>query len=296
MNPPKGFLDFLIITLGSFLLAVSLQVFFIPNNFLTGGISGLALITHHLTPLPLGPLIVLYNIPILLWARKELNNKFIIYTITAIILQSLFLYFVRDFTPYTKDTLLASILGGALGGAGVGLIIRYHGSLGGIDIISILLKKQLGISIGTINFTANLIITCVAAFIFGMEPAMYTLVSLFTMGKTLDTVQQGFNKKRTTMIISDKSLELKDAIISQLNRGVTLIHGAGGFKNVEKDMIFCVVNQFELARLKEIVNMIDKNAFMTISETSEVLGAFREQRLNLIKESFWKTPRTTKTS
>lgn len=272
--------DILGIVIGSFLVAVAINVFIIPNELLSGSIGGLAIITNYFTGFPVGPLIALYNVPIMLWARKELTPRFVIYTIIAIIFQSIFLSYPK-MTTYTNDVLLACIFGGVILGLGAGLVIKYHGSAGGSDIIAIILKKRIGISIGTVTFIATALIVTLAIFIFGLEKAMYTLLSLYICGKTLDGVQVGLNRKHTAMIVSDKSDEVKEAIITQLMRGVTLLHGAGGYKNIEKDVIFCVVNQFELARLKETVNKIDPSAFMSITETSEALGGFQQPSIKI---------------
>jgi len=271
----QSILDIFLITLGSVFIALSFNVYIIPNNLVSGGVGGLAIITNHLTGWSVGLLILLYNIPIMIWARKSLNTRFIIYTIIAVAIQSIFLNYITP-KPYTNDVLLASIFGGILVGVGGGIIIRQYGSSGGVDVIAIVLRKKLGISIGTVSSIANLIVISLAALIFGLEPAMYTIISLLVMGLAIDLVQEGLNKKHTAMIVSNQSKEIKEAIMFQLNRGVTLMHGSGGFENTEKDIIFCVVNQFELARLKEMVTAIDSNAFMTFSETTEVLGRFSE--------------------
>jgi len=261
--------------LGSILIALAFNVFIIPNNLVSSGVGGLAIITNYLTGWPVGLLIFLYNIPIMLWARKELNTRFIIYTVIAVTLQSVFLNYITP-QPYTNDVLLASIFGGILVGAGGGVIIKQYGSSVGVDVIAIVLRKKLGISIGTVSSLANLIVISLAALIFGLEPAMYTVISFLVGGLALDLVQEGLNKKHTAMIVSNRSQEIKEAIMFQLHRGVTLVHGSGGFEKTEKDIIFCVANQFELARLKELVLSIDSAAFMTISETTEVLGRFSE--------------------
>ncbi|WP_148135635.1 YitT family protein [Candidatus Formimonas warabiya] len=286
MSSKQSFIDVVLITFGSLLIALSYGVFIIPNELLAGGVSGLAILTNHFTGWPVGLMILLYNIPILFWARKELSRRFIIYTIIAVFLQSFFLNFMYLVEPYRNDPLLASIFGGILTGVGAGIVIRQYGSSGGVDVIAIVLRKRLGISIGTVSSIANLIVISLAAIVFGIEPAMYTVISFLVGGQAVDVVQEGLNKKRTAMIVSDKSREIKDAIMFQLHRGVTLMHGAGGFENTEKDVIFCVVNQFELARLKEIITAVDKSAFMTISETSEVLGRFTEHSF------LWKKDRT----
>ncbi|MEL7563796.1 MAG: YitT family protein [Dehalobacterium sp.] len=283
MKLKQSLLDIFLIILGSVFIALSFNVFVIPNNLVSGGIGGLAIITNHFTKWSVGLLIFLYNIPIMIWARKSLNLRFIIYTIIAIVLQSIFLNYITP-NPYTNDVLLASIFGGILVGVGGGIIIRQYGSSGGVDVIAIVLRKKLGISIGTVSSITNLMVISLAALIFGLEPAMYTIVSLLVSGSAIDLVQEGLNKKNTAMIVSNQSHEIKEAIMFQLNRGVTLMHGSGGFENTEKNIIFCVVNQFELARLKELVTAIDSNAFMTFSETTEVLGRFSEHSFLWKKE------------
>lgn len=279
MKVKSTFSELFQIALGTFLLSLSFLVFIIPNNLLAGGISGLAIITNHFTGFSVGALIFLYNIPIVFWARKELRIRFIVYTVISIILQSLFLSYFQFVTPYRNDILLAGIFGGIFSGAGTGLIIRNYGSSGGTDVIAIVLKNKLGISVGTVSFITNMVIISLSGIVFGLEPAMYTLVSLFVTGKTIDFVQEGLNKKLTAMIVSEKSEEIKDVIMFQMKRGVTLIYGAGGYDSTKRNIIYCVVNQFELARLKEVVIMLDPRAFMTISETSEVLGRFSEHSL-----------------
>lgn len=283
MKAKQSILDISLITLASISYALAFNVFIIPNNLVSSGVGGLAIITNHLTGWSVGLLIFLYNIPIMAWARKELNLRFIIYTVIAVTLQSIFLNYIKP-ESYTNDVLLASIFGGILVGAGGGIIIRQYGSSGGVDVIAIVLRKRLGISVGTVTSIANMLIIALAAFIFGLEPAMYTIVSILVGGLAMDLIQEGLNKKHTAMIVSNRSQEIKEAIMFQLNRGVTLMHGSGGFEKGEKDIIFCVANLFELARLKELVMNIDKNAFMTISETAEVLGRFSEHSFLRKKE------------
>lgn len=275
MKLKQSILDIILIILGSASIALSFNVFIIPNNLVSGGVGGLAIITNHLTNWSVGLFIFLYNIPIMIWARKSLNLRFIIYTIIAVILQAIFLDIITP-KPYTNDVLLASIFGGIIIGVGGGVIIRQYGSSGGIDVIGIVLRKKLGISIGTVSSITNLIIITLAALIYGLEPAMYTIISILIMGFSIDMVQEGLNKKHTAMIVSNHSDEIREAIIFQLNRGVTLMHGSGGFENTEKDILFCVVNQFELVNLKELILSIDDTAFMTFSEATEVLGRFSE--------------------
>ena len=279
MRIKQTILDLLAITIGSILVSASFVIFILPNNFLSGGVSGVAIITHHYISLSIALLMFLYNIPILIWAWKELRLRFIVYTIIAVIQQSVFLSIFTWMPAYTSDPLLASIFGGVIMGTGGGIIIRNYGSSGGSDVIAIVLRRRLNISVGTVSSITNAVVIGLAGIIFGPEPAMYTLVSMFVSGKTADVVLEGLNKKQTAMIICEDAEALKAVIISQLSRGVTIMKAMGGFDNQDKDVIFCVVNQFELAQLKEMVKENAPNAFMTISETSEVLGKFPEHSL-----------------
>jgi uncharacterized membrane-anchored protein YitT (DUF2179 family) len=200
--------DILLIILGSIFVALSINVFIMPNHFVAGGISGLAIMTNHFTSWSVGLLIALYNIPIMIWARKELTIRFIVYTLLAIALQSVMLEYITP-TTYTNDPLLAGIFGGVLMGVGAGTIIRQSGSSGGMDVVGIVLRKKLGISVGTVSSLSNLVIISVAALIFGLEPAMYTIISILITGLSVDLVQKGLNTRLTAMIVSNASNEIK---------------------------------------------------------------------------------------
>jgi len=279
MRIKQTILHILAMTFGSVLISLSFAMFILPNQFLSGGVSGIAIITNHFVNISIPILMILYNIPIIIWAWKELRLRFIIYTMIAIALQSLFLTLFMDLPSYTNDPLLASIFGGIIMGAGGGAVIRNYGSSGGMDIIAIVLRRRLNISVGTVSIIGNSLIIGLAGLIFGPEPAMYTLVSMFASAQTADLVLEGLNKKQTAMIICEDADVLKEAILQQLERGVTIMKGFGGYENLEKDVIFCVVTQFELAQLKEMVAELAPKAFMTITETAEVMGKFSSSSL-----------------
>lgn len=184
--------------------------------------------------------------------------------------------------PYYKgDVMLAAIFAGVLGGIGGGVVIRRSGSSGGTDIIGIIVKKKWGYSVGTVGLVFNLFVLAACAFLYGLEIAMFTVIFIAICSMATDKAIQGISKRYTAMIITSKPNQMKIAIFNRLHRGVTFIHGKGAFSGDQKDIVYCAINQYELAALKDILYTIDPNAFMTITETTEIYGHFR----NTFKET-----------
>ncbi|MEG1500741.1 MAG: YitT family protein, partial [Clostridiales bacterium] len=193
-------------TIASVIVAIGYVCFFTPNQFLSGGSWGMAaIIQHYLPSMPFGISLFLVNSPLLIIGWKKLNTRFCIYTLYCMILQSALLVAFEPFLPgYTNEPLLASIFGGVLIGVGSGIIVRYHGSSGGLDIVGLLIKEKIDISIGTVILGFNLLIVGIAAWIFGLERAMYTIVGIYITTSVFNTVLEGFNSKRNVMIITDR--------------------------------------------------------------------------------------------
>ena len=263
---------------GSFIVCSGFSIFISPNSFLAGGVWGISAIIHHYANgLPMGVYLAMLNIPLIIWGWNKLNLRFAVYTVFVILLQSSLLVVMPFYLQplvYTTNPLLACIFGGLLIGLGSGLIVKYHGSGGGMDIVGIILKTRFDISVGTILLTANATVVFCAAFVFGFEPAMYTMVNLFISSQVFTQVLEGFNRKRNMMIISEKGADIAQKLIRELGRGVTIIKGEGGYTHRSKDVLFCVVSRFELSALKEIIAQMDPNAFVCINETYEVMGRF----------------------
>ncbi|MCL1974548.1 MAG: YitT family protein [Firmicutes bacterium] len=261
---------------GSVIVCGGFSVFITPNNFLSGGVWGIAaVIQHYIGNLPMGVYLVILNIPLIIWGWNKLYLRFAVYTVFVILLQSALLVIMPPFLPtYTNNPLLAGIFGGLLIGVGSGLVVKYHGSGGGMDIVGIILKSKYDISVGTVSLFSNAIIVTCAAFVFGFEPAMYTLVNLFVSSQVFTQVLEGFNRKRNMMIVSEKGVEIAQKLLGELGRGVTIVKGEGAYTHRNKDVLFCVVSRFELSALKEIIAHEDPNAFVCINETYEVMGHF----------------------
>lgn len=261
---------------GSLIVVIGFSIFITPNKLLAGGVWGLSAILHHFLPqAPMAAYLVILNTPLLIWGWSTLNTRFALYTIFTILLQSALLLVAPDYLPtYTANPLLACIFGGLLVGAGAGLVVKFHGSGGGNDIVGIILKNKYDMSVGSIALYINTVVVFFAGAIFGFEPAMYTMVELYISANVFTRVLEGANRKRNMMIVSDKGQELADKLLHEVGRGVTMMRGEGGYTHRQKDVLFCVVSRFELAAIKEAIREVDPHAFVCINETYEVMGTF----------------------
>ncbi|RXT06341.1 YitT family protein [Ammoniphilus sp. CFH 90114] len=262
--------------LASLVTALAFNYLIIPNNILSGGLTGITIVINYFTGWGVGLLYFLFNIPIFIWAYKELGKRFIVYSGIAVLVLSVFIDYL-PLKPYfvTQDPMLASIYGGIMLGLGVVLWLRIGGSGGGMDIVAVLLNKRYGLSVGQVSLVLNGIVILMSTFIYSVEQTMYTLITIFVSSKVIDGLQS-VQSKKTVMIISPQSRVITDQIWSKLNRGVTYLDGSGAYTNQETKIIMCVMTRFEIAELKRLVFQIDPDAFITINTTDEVLGHFRK--------------------
>ncbi|KPU27318.1 hypothetical protein TR13x_05750 [Caloranaerobacter sp. TR13] len=265
---------FVFILLGNLFCAIAFNGFFVPNHLLSGGVGGIAIMIHFLTDLPIGLIIFLINVPIFIIGSRIIDKRFTTYSFISMLTLSFLLELTRgiDQLIMMDDILLAAIFGGVLNGLGMGLMFRNRTSQGGLDIIAAIFKKKYNINIGTGLMGVNTIIIASSSALFGLKPAMYTLIALYTAYKIVDKVQEGLDTKKNVIIISDKSQELGEAIQKKLQRGVTFLKGEGGYTKNNKNVIYCIVTSTQVGKLKEIVEQVDPNAFMTINNIQEVKG------------------------
>lgn len=258
--------------IGSIIAAIGLEIFLVPNNIIDGGIVGISIMASHITGLPLSLFLVVLNIPFLYLGYAQIGKTFAISTLFSILSLS---YWVSVFHPIpglTNDLFLAAIFGGIIVGIGVGLIIRYGGSLDGTEIVAILLDKRTSFSVGEIIMFFNLFILTSAGFVFSWDKAMYSLVAYFVAFKVIDTVIEGLDESKAVMIVTDKPDEITETLMARLGRGVTVLHGSGGYTKERKDVLYCVITRLEMAKLKSIVDEIDEGAFVTFNDVHEVMG------------------------
>lgn len=262
---------FLII--GAFIVAVALEMFLLPNKIIDGGVIGISMMTSYLTGLNLGLLIFCINIPFVLMAYKSLGKKFVINTFFAIVMLAIATNIVSQFHHITEDLLLVTIFGGILLGIGVGLILRNNASLDGTEMISLVLSKKLKIvSVGELLMFINLFIYAAAGFVFEWDRAFYSILTYYIASKTIDTVLEGLDKAKSVRIVSDYYREIGDSIMKDLDVSVTYMKAMGGYSKQEKVMTFCVVNKFDMAKLKEVVHEVDPKAFIVTEDVHEVEG------------------------
>ncbi len=262
----------LLLVMGAGLVSVALEIFLVPNAIIDGGITGISIITSHLTGLPLGIFLFFFNLPFLFLGYKQIGKTFALSTLFGVAIMSIGTYFLHPVKPLTIDPLLAAVFGGVILGIGVGLVIRVGGSLDGTEIVAILLTKRLPFSVGEIVMGCNIFILGSAGFVFGWDHAMYSLIAYFIAYKVIDITIEGFNESKAVWVISDDYRDIGEAIMSRLGRGVTYMNGEGGFTGGAKTVIFCVITRIEEAKLKTIVGEIDRNAFVAVGNIHDVRG------------------------
>ncbi|PLS15726.1 hypothetical protein CVD28_21390 [Bacillus sp. M6-12] len=268
----------LLITAGAVLMGVGLEIFLVPNNVIDGGIVGISIILSYITGWKLGLFIFLLNIPFFFIGYKQIGKTFAFSTLYGISILSITTTLLHPVPPLTNDVLLATVFGGIVLGIGVGIVIRYGGSLDGTEILAILANKKLPFSVGEIIMFFNLFILGSAGFVFSWDRAMYSLLAYFVAFKTIDITITGLDESKSVWIISDHFQEIGDAIINRLGRGVTYMKGEGAFSGDEKKVIFCVINRLEEAKLKDIVSENDPNAFLAVADIAEVRGGRFKKR------------------
>ncbi|MFM9331981.1 YitT family protein [Paenibacillus mesotrionivorans] len=262
----------LLLVMGAGLVSVALEIFLVPNAIIDGGITGISIITSHLTGLPLGIFLFFFNLPFLFLGYKQIGKTFALSTLFGVAIMSIGTYFLHPVKPLTIDPLLAAVFGGVILGVGVGLVIRVGGSLDGTEIVAILLTKRLPFSVGEFVMCLNIFILGSAGFVFGWDHAMYSLIAYFIAYKMIDITIEGFNESKAVWVISDDYRDIGEAIMRRLGRGVTYMNGEGGFTGGAKTVIFCVITRIEEAKLKTIVGEIDKNAFVAVGNIHDVRG------------------------
>ncbi|MFD6505870.1 MULTISPECIES: YitT family protein [Bacillus] len=264
------------IVFGAACAAVAIELFLMPNKIIDGGIIGISLILDYLTPniwwLSFSTLVVILNIPFMYSGYKQIGKTFMLSSAFGIVALAFIESTLHAIPPFTTEPILATVFGGLILGLGVGLVIRHGGSLDGTEIMGILLTKKLPFSVGEFVMFVNLFIFAWAAFVFGVEQAMYSVMTYYIAFKTIDTVIQGLDETKAVLIVSDQYEEVSNAILHRLGRGTTKLVAKGGYTDKEKEVIYAVVTRLEVTKLKSIVHEIDENAFVTIMNTQETNG------------------------
>jgi len=261
-----------LITTGSAICAVAVNGILIPKAFVSGGVTGLALVVHYLVPkLSVGVLYLLLNIPLFALGWKYVGRRFFLYSLVGTFVFSLAVEWISIPIPI-QDKFLAALLAGIIMGVGLGIILRSAGSSGGTDILSVMILMRFSIRLGNTTLAFNSAVLIMTAVLFSLESALYTLVFIYVTARMMDLVVTGLSQRKSVMIISKAKAELVRSILEKLDRGVTVIQARGGYSDESSDIIYTVITFRELPRLKRLVNAVDPDAFVVVNETTEVMG------------------------
>ena len=273
--------DLLFISLGILSATFGLKGFLIPNNFIDGGATGIALLIRQLTGAKLGLMLVLINIPFLLLGLGVIGRNFAIKAALAIAGLALLAAFM-NFKTVTDDKLLVAVFGGFFLGAGIGLTIRGGAVIDGTEVVALYLSKRLGTTVGDIIIIINVIIFGVTAYFISIDVALYAMVTYLAASKTVDFVIEGIEEYTGVTIISSHNEEVKEMIINKLGRGVTVYKGREGFGKQghtdDKSIIYTVVTRLEISRMNNEIHKIDPNAFVIMTAIKDVKGGMIKKR------------------
>ncbi len=273
MNRKTLILDYIQIILGSFIGALGLSMFLVPNKLAAGGVSGIAVVLHHLFKMPVGWTMLALNVPLFLTAVALLGKNVGIKTLIGGLLFSVFTEITAGFPVPTQDLILSTVYGGIVLGVGLGTVFRARASTGGTDLASMILHHFVpSISVGQGILIIDFFVIILSGLAFNWELAMYAWISLFISSKVIDLIQEGFNFAKAVYIVSDKAEEVSDKILTEMDRGVTLFSAKGGYSRQDKNVLLCVITRFEVSKLKSVVHETDPRAFVIIHDVHEVLG------------------------
>ena len=280
----KWWMTYLLLTAGTFFMAVGINVIYEPLSMVTGGFSGIGILVKKSTQtarwsgIPVGMTTLLLNIPLFIWGYSQKGKAFVKKTVYAASCFSFFLLIIPTFDIVKQDYLMAALVGGLLNGTGIGLVFSQGASTGGSDLLSVLTAKILpGLSASERLILIDTLIVAAGVFIFGLEIGLYAVVAVFVTGKVSDAILDGLKFAKIAYIISDHPEEISEHILRELGRGLTGLEGQGMYSEKHKMVLMCVVSKKEAVLLKDIVKNADNEAFLILSEAKEVLG-----------EGFWR--------
>ncbi|MDQ1000835.1 uncharacterized membrane-anchored protein YitT (DUF2179 family) [Neobacillus niacini] len=265
-------LEYINVLIGSAIIAFAFNVFLLPNQIASGGVSGIS--TILLSVFGWEPAYVqwAFNIPLFIAGVILLGKQFGVKTLAGTIFLPFVVFLTKNIAPWTNDALLGALFGGIVVGLGLGIVFRGNGSTGGTDLAAQIITKYTGLTLGTSVVLIDGLIVLSAALVFDIERGLYALIALYVTSKTIDLVQVGFGRSKTAMIITNKQEEVREGILNKIDRGVTKLSAYGGFTDNERPVLMCVVDQREFTKLKQLVKSLDPSAFVVVMDASEVLG------------------------
>lgn len=269
------------IIIGVFSAGFGLKGFLLPNHFIDGGATGISLLLQNITPLSLGILLLIVNIPFLILATRTIGVKFAIKSIIAISFLAIVVHFV-DYPIITEDKLLIAVFGGFFLGLGIGMSMRGGSVIDGTEVLAIFLSRKLSLTVGDVLLLINIVIFSFGAYILSIETALYAILTYLAAGKTVDYVVDGVEEYVGITIISEKHDKLRVMITEKLRRACTIYAGKGGYGkkglSYDKDIIYTVLTRLEIAKLHTEIDKIDPNAFIIMGVVKDIKGGMIKRR------------------
>lgn len=264
--------EYVFVIIGAAVIALGFNVFLFPNQVASGGVSGISTILHGMFGWNAGLVQYAFNIPLFIAGVLVLGKKFGIKSFVGTITLPFVVILTESWEPWTLNPLLGAIFGGIVVGLGIGLVFKGNASTGGTDLLAQIITKFTGLTLGTSVLLIDGIIAVSAAIVFDLEKGLYALIGLYVTTKTIDIVQLGFSQSKMVYIITQKEVEVRDAIYKEIDRGVTKLPAFGGYTGDERPMLMVVVYQTEFTKLKQVLKAVDPQAFVIVSDAYEVLG------------------------
>ncbi|HDR6188345.1 TPA: YitT family protein [Bacillus anthracis] len=274
----KKVFEYVLLTIGSIIVAGSLELILAPNGLVDGGVTAIAIMANKVAGLPLYGVFLGINIPILLFTAKVMGKKFFIRTSYANVVTTLGLIYLKLFPAITTSELLIVLYGGVLFGVGVGIVVKMGGAIDGSEMLAVWMNKHFKVPISTFLLAVNAVIFIFVAILFSIEQAMFSLAIFYIVTKMIDFILDGINQGKSVMIISGKNKEIGDLLMKELQLSVTYLHGEGGFLGEHKRIIYCITNRFIYPKMKDLVLSVDPTAIIEASYSTETTGVKRPGR------------------
>lgn len=275
--------NFAMLAIAGIINAFGVTVFLFPVKLYDSGISGLSMLLDQVTPayLTLSVFLLLLNIPIFLFGLKRQGLAFTVYSVFTVGVYSLMSFLIMDVLPVDvsfisplagSDLLLCAIFGGVISGIGSGMTIRFGGAIDGIDVLSVVFAKRIGISIGTFVLIFNTLLYLVCGIIIqSWILPLYSIVTYYVGSKTVDYIVEGINRSKCAMIITTKADKISDALSDNFVTSGTIVNAVGGYSKQQKEIVYFIINHFQINKLKKLVHEIDENAFISIQDVSDII-------------------------
>ncbi|WP_413307135.1 YitT family protein [Bacillus sp. 1P10SD] len=264
--------DYVLVLIGSAIIALAFNVFLLPNQVASGGVSGISTILKTVVGWEPAYVQWAFNIPLFIAGVILLGKQFGVKTLVGTIFLPMVVFLTNNLEPWTHDALLGALFGGIGVGLGLGIVFRGNASTGGTDLAAQIINKYTGFTLGRCVVMIDGLIVLTAAIVFDIEKGLYALIALYVTSKTIDLIQVGFGRSKMAMIITNKQEEVREGILNKIDRGVTKLSAYGGFTDHERPVLMCVVDQTEFTKLKQLVKTLDPTAFVVVMDAAEVLG------------------------